>query len=170
MVVSCHNTTASQPRRLQLEHEHAQWKWVIWRRRFSCIGYKAWNEIGIWSRIVCKDLKEGGEFCLKVLSRYPPTSAEIKECMELCLHSPNTPPWRGAQLKNSGTTSSFTLLAWRDKGKPRPQVRIAGNPIGLQSIPTQPPNQCVPGALYLAVKRPGREADHSPPSSAEVKN
>jgi hypothetical protein len=27
----------------------------------------------------------------------------------------------------------------------------------------------VPGALSLRVKRPGREADHSPPSSAEVK-
>jgi hypothetical protein len=35
--------------------------------------------------------------------------------------------------------------------------------------PTQPPIQCVPGALSLGVKRPGREADHSPPSSAEVK-
>jgi hypothetical protein len=28
----------------------------------------------------------------------------------------------------------------------------------------------VPGALSLGVKRPEREADHSPPSSAEVKN
>jgi hypothetical protein len=27
----------------------------------------------------------------------------------------------------------------------------------------------VPGSLSLEVKRPGREADHSPPSSAEVK-
>jgi hypothetical protein len=27
----------------------------------------------------------------------------------------------------------------------------------------------VPGALSLGVKRPGREADHSPPSSTEVK-
>jgi len=27
----------------------------------------------------------------------------------------------------------------------------------------------VPGHLSLGVKRPGREADHSPPSSAEVK-
>jgi hypothetical protein len=35
--------------------------------------------------------------------------------------------------------------------------------------PTQPPIQWVPGSLSLAVKRPGREADHSPPSSAEVK-
>jgi hypothetical protein len=35
--------------------------------------------------------------------------------------------------------------------------------------PTQPPIQWVPGALSLGVKRPGREADHSPPYSAEVK-
>jgi hypothetical protein len=35
--------------------------------------------------------------------------------------------------------------------------------------PTQPPIQWVPGALSLEVKRQGREADHLPPSSAEVK-
>jgi hypothetical protein len=35
--------------------------------------------------------------------------------------------------------------------------------------PTQSPIKWVPGALSLGVKRPGREADHSPPSSAEVK-
>jgi hypothetical protein len=35
--------------------------------------------------------------------------------------------------------------------------------------PTQPPIQCVPGALSLGVKRPGREADHSFSSSPEVK-
>jgi hypothetical protein len=34
--------------------------------------------------------------------------------------------------------------------------------------PTQTPIQWVAGALYLGVKRPGLEADHSPPSSAEV--
>jgi hypothetical protein len=34
---------------------------------------------------------------------------------------------------------------------------------------TQPPFQWVLGVLSLRVKRPGREADHSPPSSAEVK-
>jgi hypothetical protein len=33
----------------------------------------------------------------------------------------------------------------------------------------QPRIQCVPGALSPGVKRPGREADHSPPASAEVK-
>jgi hypothetical protein len=36
--------------------------------------------------------------------------------------------------------------------------------------PTQPPIQWVPGALSLGVKQSGREGDHSPPSSAEVKN
>jgi hypothetical protein len=35
--------------------------------------------------------------------------------------------------------------------------------------PTHPPIQWVPGALSLGVKRQGREADHSPPSSAEFK-
>jgi hypothetical protein len=40
---------------------------------------------------------------------------------------------------------------------------------GTAMRPTQPPIQWVPGALSLGVKRPGREADHSPPSTAEVK-
>jgi hypothetical protein len=35
--------------------------------------------------------------------------------------------------------------------------------------PTQPLTQWVPGSLSLGVKRPEREADHSSPSSAEVK-
>jgi hypothetical protein len=36
--------------------------------------------------------------------------------------------------------------------------------------PTQPPIQWVPAALFLGVKRPERETDHSPLSSAEVKH
>jgi hypothetical protein len=36
--------------------------------------------------------------------------------------------------------------------------------------PTQPPMQWVPGPLSPTIKRPGREDDHSPPTSAEVKN
>jgi hypothetical protein len=35
--------------------------------------------------------------------------------------------------------------------------------------PTQPTIQWAPGALSLGVKQSGREADHSPPASAEVK-
>jgi hypothetical protein len=36
--------------------------------------------------------------------------------------------------------------------------------------PTQPPIQWVPGPLSPGVKRLGREADHSLPTSAEAKN
>jgi hypothetical protein len=37
----------------------------------------------------------------------PPYSAEVKECMELYLHSPNTPLWSGVQLKKH--KNNFTL-------------------------------------------------------------
>jgi hypothetical protein len=33
----------------------------------------------------------------------PPSKAKVKECVELYLHSPNTPSWRGASLR-TGTT------------------------------------------------------------------
>jgi hypothetical protein len=36
--------------------------------------------------------------------------------------------------------------------------------------PTQRPNEWIQAALSLGIKRPGRQADHSPPSSAEIKN
>jgi hypothetical protein len=36
--------------------------------------------------------------------------------------------------------------------------------------PAQPPIQWLPGAVSLVVKRSVREADHSPPSNAEIKN
>jgi hypothetical protein len=35
--------------------------------------------------------------------------------------------------------------------------------------PTQPPIQWIPGAISLGIMRPEREAEHSPPTSAEVK-
>jgi hypothetical protein len=31
----------------------------------------------------------------------PPSCGEVKEWVELYLHSPNTPSWRGAQLKEA---------------------------------------------------------------------
>jgi hypothetical protein len=37
------------------------------------------------------------------------------------------------------------------------------------SGPTHPPNQWVPEALFLGVKRPGSETDQSPSSSAKVR-
>jgi hypothetical protein len=41
----------------------------------------------------------------------PPSSAEVKECVELYNHSPNTPSWRGAQLKKQHRDNfTFTLV------------------------------------------------------------
>jgi hypothetical protein len=41
-----------------------------------------------------------------------PSSAEVKECMELYLHSPNTPPWRGVQLKKGKVRLSLVLTKY----------------------------------------------------------
>jgi hypothetical protein len=41
----------------------------------------------------------------------PPYSSEVKECVELYLHSPNTPSWRGAQLKKKHRDNfTFTFI------------------------------------------------------------
>jgi hypothetical protein len=41
----------------------------------------------------------------------PPSSAEVKEWVELYFHSPNTPSWRGAQLNHRDNfTFTFYLL------------------------------------------------------------
>jgi hypothetical protein len=62
-------------------------------------------------------------------------------------------------------------------GRPKSRVSIPcrGKDFSiLRSVQTgsgaQPLIQRLPGALSPSVKRSGREADHSPPSNAEVKN
>jgi hypothetical protein len=39
----------------------------------------------------------------------PPSSVEVKECMGLYLQSPNTPSWRGAQLKKQAQGQIYLL-------------------------------------------------------------
>jgi hypothetical protein len=41
----------------------------------------------------------GGKRPGREAAHSPPSSAEVKERVELYLHSPSTPSWRGAQLK-----------------------------------------------------------------------
>jgi hypothetical protein len=52
----------------------------------------------------------------------------------------------------------------------RKEIFVYSTAYGPSQIPTQTPVQWIPGALSRVVKRPGREADHSPPYSAEVKS
>jgi hypothetical protein len=80
--------------------------------------------------------------------------------------------WKSVSRGTGGKRSNTTALGYYPK---ETQGKRAGNFLFTTASrtalgPTQPPTQRVPGALSLRVKRPGREADHSPPSSAEVKN
>jgi hypothetical protein len=88
--------------------------------------------------------------------------------MELYLHSPNTPSWRGAQLQHRDNFT-FNFISETEDSRQRLGIFLfdtASRPaLGL----TQPPIQWVAGVLSLGVKRPGPDADHSPPSSAEFK-
>jgi hypothetical protein len=62
------------------------------------------------------------------------------------------------------------ILKDRISGLRVPGTRWMGGWVGPALGPTQPHIQLVPGALTLGVPRPGREANHSPQSSAQVKN
>jgi hypothetical protein len=65
------------------------------------------------------------------------------------------------------------LRVGRPRGRSSSPGRVKNFLFSTSSRPalgsTQPPIQWVPGALSLGVKRPGREANHSLPTSAEVK-
>jgi hypothetical protein len=105
----------------------------------------------------------------------PPSSVGGQECVELCLHS-NTPSLCGAQLKTHGQVYLYLLVckgwtigvlvfnSWRVLG-----IFLFTTASKTALGPTQSPIQWLPGALSLGVKRVGCEADHSLPSSAEVK-
>jgi hypothetical protein len=72
------------------------------------------------------------------------------------------------QQKGKEIFSEYTLCYWFDS---RRGLEIFLFTTASRTVlgATQPPIQWVAGALSLGVKRPGREADHSPSSSAEVK-
>jgi hypothetical protein len=52
----------------------------------------------------------------------PPSGAEVKEWVELCLHSPNAPSWRGARL--GGAQGLYTII--KTNVSPTSEVYIAG--------------------------------------------
>jgi hypothetical protein len=75
------------------------------------------------------------------------------------------------------SSNFITWHSWLRAGRPRGRGSSPGRvknfffstSARLALGPTQPPIQWVLGSLSPGVKRQGREADHSPPASAEVK-
>jgi len=66
--------------------------------------------------------------------------------------------WRLAiAIRLRSKTRSYDVISWLYFNVQNGPERLWGPPSLLS------------GALSLGVKRPGREADHSPPSNAEVK-
>jgi hypothetical protein len=63
----------------------------------------------------------------------------------------------------------YAFMAWYLVKKHRDNFTFTFTASRPALGPTQTPVQRVPWALSLGVKRQGREADHSPPSRAEVK-
>jgi hypothetical protein len=78
-------------------------------------------------------------------------------------------------FKEPGWRSRYS--DWLQAGRPRGHSKSPGRVKNFLCFtssrpalrPTQPPTQMVLAALSPGVKRPGREADHSTPTSAEVK-
>jgi hypothetical protein len=95
----------------------------------------------------------------------PPSSAEVKEWVELYLHSPNTPSWCGAQREHKDNFT-FTFLLYRDKFMAWCLVNFNGVIFcSLYMFNKHPPTHWAP-----VVKRAELVADHSPPSTGEVYN
>jgi len=78
--------------------------------------------------------------------------------------------WLGTQEVVKQAAGS---TAWTENGSQHSSVRLRAGWSGVW-VPAGAGNflfsiQWVLGALFLRAKRPGHEADHSPPSCAEVK-
>jgi hypothetical protein len=92
----------------------------------------------------------------------------------LCGKVQDVQNWRYSQKGESraGVVGIATGYGLDDWGV-RVQVSVGSRIFSTSSRPalglTQPPSQWVAGAFSPGIKRPGREADHSPTTSAEVK-
>jgi hypothetical protein len=88
---------------------------------------------------------------------------ELHDFISLCRKS-----WDSAV----GIATGYGLRAGRPKfdSRQEQEIFLYSKESRLALEPTQPPIQWVPGALFWGEKRSGRKADHSPASSAEIKN
>jgi hypothetical protein len=67
------------------------------------------NYSGGGGKLDCVCVWGGVKWPGREVDHSPPSSAEVKEWVDLYLHSPNTHPWRGAQLKRRDNFT-FTVI------------------------------------------------------------
>jgi hypothetical protein len=72
--------------------------------------------------------------------------------------------------KLSGIVFGYGLDDRGFESREEPEIFLFTTASRRAPWPIQPPIQWVPRALSLRVNRPERDADHSPPSTAEFKN
>jgi hypothetical protein len=78
--------------------------------------------------------------------------------------------WVGYYSSNFGNVSQYTDQAMGSTpGTGKERIFLVDTSCRPALRPTQPHVQWVPGVLSPEEKRPGREAGHSAPSTAEVK-
>jgi hypothetical protein len=98
---------------------------------------------------------------LKTTGKFPNTDFLIQASKEGKSHHRSVSIALGYRLDNGGSRVQFLV---------RLGIFLFTTMSRTALGPSQHPMQWVPGDLSLGLKRPGREADRSPPSNAEVKN
>jgi hypothetical protein len=106
----------------------------------------------------------------------PSVSQLSRKCGSLDISQPCGPSWPvtgiALHLSRDSAVSIATGYGLEDR---EVGVRVPAESTLFSTLsrlaqgPTQPPMEWVPGALSPGAKQPGREADHSPPASTEVK-
>jgi hypothetical protein len=109
---------------------------------------------------------------MSVLLEWKPKCCKHSDKETVLLHTPQ----RGVRFNFRNVywgRDSDWLRAGRSRGRSSSPGRVKNFLYSMSSRlalgSTQPPIQWGPGVLSPGVKRPGREADHSPAASAEVK-
>jgi hypothetical protein len=124
-----------------------------------------------------KQFMNSGSCCVVDLEQWTSFKGAVSGCLSYCRDTNlRGVKWSTEASIGAGIGSRYS--DWLRTGRPK-VMRSSSDTVKnfLFSMlarlilgPIQPPIQFVLGTISAGVKRPGREADHSPPTSAKVKN
>jgi hypothetical protein len=88
--------------------EHKLWRSTFWNVTSSLLGQNILLRIQWVQGALSLWVKRPG----READHSAPSSAEVKECVELYLHSPNMPSWCGVRLKRQRGNFAFTFTVF----------------------------------------------------------